>query len=531
MSGGILVELYDTDGLTRVAVLDQARDVSWMDVLSRPGSCSFAMPADDPKRPQLVDNRIVRFTYNGMAFGHRLSPEQTWVHTDNRGMVTYSGLGLGALLADYVLWPEYPIDRYTDPVRGFGPYSKTGAWFTGDALWDPAPFVLRWRDDTGRREGKPRFFGKFAPGAYWISPFGIYTDVPDGTVWWVRQGGLDVDVDSDVMVVWTADNYCDLWVDGRKVGENDGQLYGWRKAKRYKCRWEAGLNHVIAARVENAKTTTGGNPTAFICAVVTLDNKGNPDKVIARSNNTWDVHVSDPEPGWYRGQILHRVHDNATDRGVRGALALGMSFSETADTSSNAWTGERIIFERPIDTPGDEVAMALAEEQLDWHANAATMELDVFNRAGQNRATGSSAIRLMLPQGLTGYQTTRRRVRKTALLAQRADGRWVERTSGVGAAGRMEVGATVSAAGSEGTIRQLVDVMLRRTAAAQVEHLVSGSALVGPQPGIDYNPLGDSILVPAHVGQGHHKVRSLGYAVNQDGDSVRCWPLFTVDGT
>lgn len=530
---GVLVELYDTDAMTRLAVLEQAAEVQWLDQLSRPGACSFSLPIDDPKRTQLSDYRFVRMSWNGLSFGHRLSPEQTWQHRDGRSRVTYAGPGLGSLLDDAVLYPEYPLGPNTEDVRGFGPYSKAGDWFSNDAAWVNPPGTLTYSSDSGRRAGKPPVFKKVAPSAKWISPAAtVYTDVADGTVFWARHT-VTLAAATDCILVYTGDNFVDQWIDGRLVGQSDGQLYGWRKAKRIAVRLDAG-DHVLCARIENAVTTTGANPYAYIAALCTADANGDPGTVLAKTGANWYVHPGTPEPGWYPGNILRRFCSEAATRSVKGALTLSYGFTTTTDSSSAAWTGDRITFERSLGDPGSEFAAALSELGLDWHVDWAAgvaPVLNVHNRRGINRATGAGTVRLFLPQGLKAYGTTRKHARKTALLGQRANGRWVERTLGVGTAGRMETSGAVAAAGSENTMALLVDALLRRTSAAQIDSTVSGSALVGPQPGSDYDPLGDSILVPGHLGAGHHKARSLGVAVSQDGESVRAWPLFSIDGS
>lgn len=534
---GIRVELYDTNASTRLAVLEQAADVQWLDVLSRTGSCQFSLPTDDSKLSQLTDYRFVRFSHpdTGLYFGHRLSPEQTWRHSDSRGRVVFSGPGLGALVDDAVLFPEYyvsgqPIDRYTEDARAFGPFSKSGTWMTGDAGW-VAPSTQTYSSDTGRRAGLPRVFKKLAPSVDWISKAATpYTDVADGSVFWARKT-VTVSAAGDYVWVYTGDNYVDMWVDGRLVGMSDDQLYGWKKAKRVELRLAAG-DHVFCARVENAVTTSGANPYAFIGVLATVDANGKPDQVVAKTNSSWNVHAGSPEPGWYPGQVLYRFFTEAAARSVKGYGTMSAGFTASADSASVAWSGNRVTFERPLGTPGSEVAAGLSELGLDWHVDWAAGSAPVLNawaRRGQARTSGAGAVRLFLPQGLTDYETTRRFARKTALLAQRANGRWVQRTLDAGAVGRMETSGAVSAAGSEGTLSDLVDALLRRTSAPETSATINGSVLVGPQPGSAYDPLGDTILVPAHKGVGHMAARSLGVSVAQDGDSVRVFPLLAGD--
>ena len=98
-------------------------------------------------------------------------------------------------------------------------------------------------------------------------------------------------------------------------------------------------------------------------------------------------------------------------------------------------------------------------------------------------------------------------------------------------AGRMETGAAMALAGSEGTFGHLARILLRRSSVPMVSGVISGSALVGPQPGTAYDPMGDSILVPGHMGAGHIKARCLGVSVAQRGDTVEAYPLFTLDGS
>jgi hypothetical protein len=529
---GILVELYDTDATTRLAVLEQAADAAWQDVLSRQGQCTFSLAVDDAKRASLTDGRFVRLSWNGLAFGHRLSPTQTWQHQDNRGRVVYSGPGLASLLDDAVLYPEYfvagdPIGRYTEDVRGFGPYSKPGSWLSGDAGWN-APAHLDYSSDAGRRQYKPKVFKKLAPHADWISVNGAYHAESPGYVWWARKL-VTLDADTDCMLVYTGDNFVDQWIDGRLWGQADEDVRGWRKAKRIRLRLTAG-DHVLCARIENAPGSS--SPTAYIAALVSLKDNGDPDEVLAKTGPNWNIHTNDPEPGWFAGNVLRRFASEAVDRSVRGALTLDYGFTTTQDSAANDWTGDRITFERPLGTAGVEFAAACAEFGIDWHVDwtaGSAPELNVHNRRGVSRTSGSGTIKLHLPAGLSGYTTTRTHARRTALLGQRANGRWVERLLGVGAAGRMETSGAVSGAGSEGTLAALVDTLLRRSSTAKTDVNISATALVGPQPGSDFDPLGDTIWVPGHLGLGHIKARCLGVSVAQQGDKVIAFPLFTLD--
>ena len=139
----VVTDLYDRDGVTLLAAgLDAT--VTWQDELSRPGTATVRIPAD--QAALVADRTILKFSLGGQVrYGCRVTGETTQLAVDNLTTIHVelpSQPGLLSMLADAVVLPEYGVHRISSAERTFGFMSKRGAWYH-DADWStPATYPM-----------------------------------------------------------------------------------------------------------------------------------------------------------------------------------------------------------------------------------------------------------------------------------------------------------------------------------------------------------------------------------------------------
>ena len=520
----ITTELYSRDGATLLATIDDAV-VTWQDELSQPGSATVRLPV--AQAAELADRTILKFTWDGaIRFACRVASETTQLATDNLSTLWLdlaSQPGLLSMLGDAVVLPEYSFGRATGSERLFGFMSKRGGWYK-DADWSAAT-GYSFADDT-IRTGYPEALAAANPD--WIGHVSPATPQPVPTSWYFRRE-FTTDTAVNVSLVFSADNFLTLYLDGQLISSPDpDNNYAYRDVVTMPARLEVGL-HVLAAQVTNAN---GGasNPMGLIGVVLTLDSHGTPNGTLIKTDNAWLVNNGAPAvPGWRRAQVLRALLTEAAARGVAAVDALAVGFTDSADSNGEPWSDTPDDFTFPIYTTNlADIASELSETGIDIAVDAATMTLNAWNRKGVDRSA-TVALRLGKDDGsLTSYETSRESARFTAVGAQRTDGRWTEvlDTAGVAAYGRIETG--LSAGTSEQSATNLARAQLRESAQPVLSITGETSSLVGPQPFADYE-LGDTIAAPGHRGVSTVKARVVAISVDGASFPVRCWPELVRD--
>jgi hypothetical protein len=520
----ITTELFDRDGVTSLGPVPDAV-VTWQDEISKQGTANVRLPVS--QAADLADRTILKFTWSGaVRFGCRVTNESTQLATDNLSSLWLelsSQPGLLSLLADAVVLPEYGIGRAAGSERRFGFMSKQAGWYNA-ADWAPA-VGYAFSADTLRTGYPPQLA---ASNPSWIGAVSPATPQPVPTSWYFRKA-FNVATAQNVSIVFTADNFLTLYLDGQEIASPDmDNNYSYRDVVTVPVRLDAGP-HILAAQVTNAN---GGatNAMGLIGTVFTLSSNGTPNGSLLETDTSWSVNNGAPAvPGWRRAQVLKALVTEAVARGVAGAAALSLGFTDTVDSAGAAWTDTPDEFSFPIYTANlADIAGQLAESGIDITVDAGTMTLHAWNRKG---ADVSAAVALNLGKddgSLTSYETASTSARFTAVGAQLADGRWTEvlDAPGVTEYGRIETGLAVGS--SEQSATNLARAQLVESAQPVLTITAETSSLVGPQPFDDYD-LGDTIAVPGHRDTAPVKARVIAISVDGSAFPVRCWPELVRD--
>lgn len=530
----VTASIYDSTGLTKLAVIRVLRNATWQDQLSQPGSATFEVRLDDATTPLITPRRIVKLSWirSGVkiaTFGCRIADEGIELAVDGQRWLRFENQpGLLSMLADMTVYPEYGFDANAADSRLFGFMSAVDAWYV-DSDWivprNQAP-----GDIPHRRV--PAAFSSFDPNAEWISFAGPSVTQPTGAFNYFRATLTLTDA-TDVRVLWTADNYPDFYVDGKLIDSwGPPDTLRWKDAYRFEIHLGAG-DHQFAVSVRNGRPVTGkNNPIAFICSVREITNDaGDLGSVLLDTNiYDWRVHDDAPDPGWYPAQVLRKLVPEAVDRGDDGPSHLTFGFSDYHDTDGVAWTGpDEFVFDIGK-VNGADVTAQLSERGMDVAVAPASLHLNAWQRCGSDKR-GTVALGLGDAGGsLLSYQVTSVSARFTSILTRLTNGTWIETqdTSGVGSIGVVEASLDLGSTSSSTTARRIARAQLDQSAATQVSFTVETSTLTGPIPYVDYG-LGDTITIPGPRDSGTLAARVLAITVDASGDVIRAWPELVED--
>jgi outer membrane protein OmpA-like peptidoglycan-associated protein len=333
---GVEVSLYDRTGKTRLAVLDNARQVQWQHELSKPGNATFEMPLDDPKTALIRDGLVVKFSYLGaVRFGCIVTSERATLAVDGRRWVRWENQpGLATILDRAIVYPEYGLTKKSGDDRLFGFMSKgpalgvSGWW--ADAEWHNPAGGTVWKYDASKRKGVPVVFGQVDPGAKWISATLPDTGRPVGSSNYFREN-LHIVSDIAVTMYFAADAYYTVYLDGEQIIAPDYEKpVGWNVAQSYATVLTKGT-HVLAARVENYKT----GPIAFLCTIINISTEtGKPAPVEQTETLQGDVTFA------FDSDTLTSAARTAIRAVVNKAFGIPAHFTivgHTDSTGSNAY--------------------------------------------------------------------------------------------------------------------------------------------------------------------------------------------------
>jgi outer membrane protein OmpA-like peptidoglycan-associated protein len=293
VNDAVTVTLWDATGQTKLAVLDNARNVAWQEELSKPGTATFEVPIDDPKTPLIADRCVVKFALHGQVrFGCVVSTE-TCSFTSDGGRVWLrydSQAGVGSIIGRAVVFPERGLTRKSSDDRLFGFMSNVRPDY-GTTWYVPAdwttPERISW-DSNNFHAGYPPVFATIDPRAQWLSaPPSPSTNRRAGSTTYFRDTFV-VQSEIPVVIYASADAYFTLYLDDETVIEADyTTTQQWAEAKTFKTTLAAG-SHVLAARVENSTTQRG--PISFICSVAYLSDTGQPGEAMDSETLSGDVN-------------------------------------------------------------------------------------------------------------------------------------------------------------------------------------------------------------------------------------------------
>lgn len=509
MTQAVEVRSYGPAGTGAYLVPTRRRGVAWLDELNAWGSGQVQVHASDTvlvaNPGMLAHGRIIKFHFSGAErFAFRIERRETQVvsRDEQAGKwITASGRGLGCLLADAVIYPEYGLTRKSGEERRFTFASAVGDWYVS-AEW-VAPLGIRQDSDTTARAKNPA--GWPDPAAQWIWPTDPTAAVAGGLVSYFR-GSFTLATATQVVIYATADDAYNLFLNGEEILTSDiAQVFAWRNIGTITVDLAAGT-HLLAAKVTNTTLADAAlNPAGFLCTVATLTATGAPSSFILRTDTTnWLCHSG--SPGWRANHILSKCLSEAQARSVPAATYLTASYTPTADTTGVAWTDRQDTAVRVgVDTALD-VATKLAESAIDI-AVRPTMQLDAWKRRGTDRTTtlvgppAITAVTLAAGVSLVEHKIISTAATATRLLV-RADDGWTEvvDTAGETASGRKEAGLQLGLAKSSGTATTVAQAVFVETATAQTV-IESGQmpARTGATPYVDFG-VGDDINTIGETG-------------------------------
>lgn len=533
---GVAVAVYDLLGTELQAVVESAKPQYRIE-LPKGGTASLSLLLDDAAAPSMVNRALVKMTCRGRTEGFRVNGEGVSLAVDGHRWLTFGSMpSLIGCLHDAPVYPQGglptsgAIDENAPTTRAFGPMNPRGPWYVPADWVRPLGVLIT---DSSIREGYPKDLASTSD-VYWIAPSpGPEVEQPEGTVVHFRRE-FSTTAQQPVEFLFTADNYLSLWLDGQEIITPDYNTpFAWKHSYTWSGVLQPG-DHVIYARVENARRAGGPNPLGLVGAVFKLDRNGDHAGVLIHTHPAY-WWASTVDVGWYAGQILYQLMVESQAAGDAGPSMLSMTFDPYTDSAGVAWSGTRLSKQFNVMTDMlDDVVSMLSQDGIDVTADGRNMTLDAWVRLGADRS-GTVAEELGDSGGnLVQYDTKTSGTRANCCAAQLADGRWhtVIDTAGVAALGgkrvwmSVQLGTTSSPEAAEVTMRQ----MLAETAQPITAATAQPSTLTGTQFLRDYG-LGDSITTPGKRGSGTLKQRCFAYNVDGTNDVVKIWPEFIEDPT
>lgn len=313
----------------------------WMSELNGTGSGSVAFPPGAVGVPALGD--YVTCSVAGVAHAVFVAEKRSTVIVGepwDLGSVTVTGRGPMALLENAIVAPF--VAAGGDPRAACLASDRVFHWASADSpdhdlgvTW-ATPAAVAWADDTTARAGYPDGWDlvDVDGAAAWIWSTDPTLPAPNGAANWFRY----VFGTAGPMRVWfTADDACDLYLDGRSIasfGVQEAGSDGWMSSHTVDIDPGAG-SHVLAAKVTNrADMGTVDNPAGFLLVAKLVDPElPEADWTVAiASDITWDV--ADEEPSWALADIWATLMAEAA---VRGAGPLPAVSFASAKRVSRSW--------------------------------------------------------------------------------------------------------------------------------------------------------------------------------------------------
>lgn len=308
---GVEVQIWDPMNTTMLAIMDQRRNMEWLDDMNDVGQGRFVVSRFDPKATEVNLNlfNIVRFSYAGeVRYASRIENRQMKiVGTEDHASQDWdiSGRGVLAMLGDAVLYPEYGVNAFTQKQRGFSYASREGPWYVASEWFQPrgmkmadVPADHPW---NGMPEGWPD------PEAYWLWPTDPNQLASPEPAWF--RSYFTLSSPQTVTVFASGDDQVTLYVDGYPtVATVSGDNYGFKKHSSFSIRMAPGL-HLIAAEVIN-------NDTSLEEVVPTISTNEITPTYYSDSNRPY-IGVT-----WSDGNIRYCEADGHVDGGKPGSTVF-----------------------------------------------------------------------------------------------------------------------------------------------------------------------------------------------------------------
>jgi hypothetical protein len=515
------VILYGPNGTTVKQPIKARRGLRFMEEHNGPGFGTIAIPLSQASAVAYDD--VVKLRYNGTTVSAFMVETigKVWVDVDG-SWVTISGRGLLAWLDDAIVYPQWGL-RYYSPVDRPFDFAGVGGNFESRVVWT-RPLGTQYRNMTDYRKGLPaKWPDRFA---YWIWKTSPTASVADGARNWFRSS-ITLSSTTRLRFYATADNFFRLFVDGTlllSTSDLRGEGATWKKLASRTITLGAGTHH-LAAVVTNGANGSGTNRAGFLCTVTKVTSDGKPGAVVRRSNKTqwW---VTDDEPRWYPAEILDVLRSEAIARGASRLSYMTIGWTNTADSSSRAWS-TTVVRKIRCGTSLLDVASLCVDLGIDLWLDPASQTLNAYETRGTDR---SATVSLRIRKNLESYALRGDATGKTHALVRSADG-WtaVSNTAGITSRGRRETFLEFGNTRSETTAAAGANRILSRTAKTTITvERVLAYPTTDAKPFLDFAP-GDRIKAVGLDGtQKNARVLSITIAENDTTGAVEYEPELEV---
>jgi hypothetical protein len=557
----IIVEVWDRENSTLLAELPRRWDVTGSDPLNVAGMGTVSVSTEDAifaRQPTLFawGNWVKYYLTDGLGNGAYIGAMQIRRRKrkfigDNEWsdmVMSVSGPMVLGILSDMIVKHEVqPPREDASESRSYFWGSEEGEWYDG-SQWS-ASIVSEGRWDshiTNPRSGtvsKP----KYKPED-WPVPAAEWIHVSGGGAWQFYRTWIEVpDGGAMIKLFATADEIMAVWFAGDRVITRDEYEFGYKSFSEYKTYAPEGIYQV--GILMRSKNTPGGDGVdAFLFAAVTLNDSGDPDVVLRKSNNTaaWEAHVGLPPPGWKQAEILRSWMSEAQSRHGQdwdSAQLLSVNFSADQATDqgfgeSRTWVIELSMSFRIGTTYLDGTAKLCEIGDFDLWVNPDTFQLNAAKRRGRD---ASDNFALEPGRNLVGWEVDEVDTVINDITAK-YDGGWVdyEAAGSADTYGHREAGISLGSVADDETAEVIASAHVERRKharrraghAAEVERDEDSqptAALVaspGSVPFIHYGT-GWSIKAPLHTGvQGKQRLLSLSFSEDNVTGEVSFDPEF-----
>jgi hypothetical protein len=530
---------YSADGQTLLRADPLTTDeLGWLPRANQVGAGSVVMSlADANADPAIGDRHVIKFSlYGQIRDGIVVRQEECELAIngdDNQQLVMNTQPSVAVLLNSGVVYPEFGLERASDPDRVFGWMSRSdiGGWYTSGDWTEPNEVV--YNETDGAHQAFPPEFRTIDPDAYWLAlgdPDDPDHDNPDDETTYFRSDTITIDTAIDAMVYVSLDNIGEVWHNGQKIGEQGDWVNprAWHNALGIPIRLDVG-DHEFAVKVTNFPRLSGSvgpNPTAFLFTLFGVNSQGTRvgDILLRSRAANWLVYSGDSVPGWRPAQVLRQAIVEMQDANCLDLVPFTLTFTDTEDSNSEAHGGTILTdFAVPIGKLGlADLAWQLCSSGIDVWVDAATWTINAYNRKGTDlRASVELKLGDATPPGtLLSWRTTRTTRQATTGLIQMGDGTWllVEDSAAVTAlGGKVFTGIDIGQTTSRDTATALGQQVITETATPLETVAVEYAPEESPKLYVDCD-LFDTIAGPGHRGVGTSAWRIMSGGVDATGD-------------
>lgn len=366
----VTVSIFGPAGINKLADIENAKGMTWLDELNGPGFGSFQLALDDADVADCIAGRMVRFYLDMVpVFTFQIEGRPRMIQVDpgeeSEYRIEVSGRGWASIVDDAITFPSRDLltnepdldDPFKQEWRSFNfasidypngqnwplsirqyEYSQLQTYRfqrveTSDGVWEnlPAP--------VGFPFPNSEIYSALATideKSHWITP-PVASNAPG---WFFFAGIYEHPSDEPVTFAMTADNLFTFWINGVPVlGETDDHFM-WQGWKEVTIPLPADSYRLCCA-VQNVPGTVGAGETnhgGWLMGSFIRGSDGNPKAGAITTNGLWKSEYSaEVWPGWTPGQIMIQLITEAQARGAVLSGALNFDFSHFADSNGNPW--------------------------------------------------------------------------------------------------------------------------------------------------------------------------------------------------